>query len=314
MYRTLLVPLDGSTFGEQALPLALNIARKAGGDLLLIHALPPLAALYSETPMFVSPSAEDDLRQRVVSIHRTYLDRVARRVTEAAPEVKVRAELMEGDVAASICDRADKEADLIVMTTHGRGALARFWLGSVADEVIRHARVPTLLIRPKDTPVDLAEQPELKHILIPLDGTPLAEQILPPARELGKLFGADYTLVRVIRPVLTPSYPILEGASFMAEAQALVDQTEAIQNQLRTEAQDYLEKIAKPMRAEGRTVLTRVDLHEQPAKAILEEAKAVDLVALETHGRRGLSRVFVGSVADKVIRGTAAVLVHRPKG
>jgi nucleotide-binding universal stress UspA family protein len=312
MYRTILVPLDGSAFGEHALPLALNVASKSGAELLLVHALPPLAAMYTETPLFVSPSVEEDLRTKQVAVHKSYLEHVAKRLTEAAP-VRVRTELLEGDVVNSIIATAENQADLIVMTTHGRGALARFWLGSVADEVIRHAKKPILLVRPKDGPVDLASKPELKHLLVSLDGMPLAEKILPAARQLGDLFGADYTLARVIPPVLTPSYPILEGASFMAEAESLVAQTEAVQNQLRKEAQDYLEGIAAGMRAQGRTVLTRVDVHEQPARALLEEAKAVDVVAIETHGRGGLARMFLGSVADKVIRGTTtAVLIQRP--
>jgi len=312
MDRSILVPLDGSPFGEQALPAAVSLARRAQLELQLVNVLPPLASVYTETPLFVNAPLGEQLRERQVAMHQAYLDGVRRRLV-AVHSVAVRTTLLEGEVAATIWEQANKDADLVVMTTHGRGFLGRFWLGSVTDELIRHSHVPVLLLHPRAGAVDLREEPILRHFLIPLDGSPLAEQMLGPAVRLGKLVKADFTLLRVIRPMLISPPSAMEGASFGEVAQALIEQTESLQEQVRKEAQDYLERLAQPLREQGLTVLTSIEVHEKPAHAILERAKSADVVALETHGRRGLARLFLGSVADKVIRASsAAVLVHRP--
>jgi nucleotide-binding universal stress UspA family protein len=229
--------------------------------------------------------------------------------------VPVTAHLLEGEIVTTLTDHVVRTgADLVVMTTHARGPLGRLWLGSVADELIRHLPVPLLLVRPHEGPPDFASQPALQHLLVPLDGTPLAEQILEPALALGRLMEADYTLLRVIRPVL-PAHYTPEGASLGEKARDLLSKTQALHKHLRQEARSYLEQVAERLADEGYRVETRVVVEEQPGVAILHEARppAVDAVALETHGRRGLSRLILGSVADKVIRGaTVPVLVHRP--
>ena len=206
------------------------------------------------------------------------------------------------------------KSDLIVMTTHGRGPLGRFWLGSVADELVRESPVPVLLIRPTEKLVDLTREPSLKHIMVPLDGTELAEQMLPNAVALGRFLDADFTLVRVVRP-LEMTVPVGEAGTVGFQVQTMVDRIDTLQEQIVNEASAYLERKAKPMREVGLKVASRVDVAEQPATAILHDAvpPVIDMVALETHGRRGLARLFLGSVADKVIRGAhVPVLVHHP--
>jgi nucleotide-binding universal stress UspA family protein len=204
--------------------------------------------------------------------------------------------------------------DLVVMTTHGRGALGRIWLGSVADQLIRDMPMPMLLVRPEDAAPNLGREAVLNHLLVPLDGSPFAEQILESAVALGSLMDADYTLTRVIKPPCPGGYDF-HGSSFGLEAQMLLDQIDRAQEQLRKEAEDYLHGVAERLRERSLRVHTRVEVEEHPAAAILKSATApaIDLVALETHGRRGLSRLFLGSVADKVIRAASLpVLVHRP--
>jgi nucleotide-binding universal stress UspA family protein len=314
MYRTLLVPLDGSTFGEHALPTALAVARRAKAAIHLVHVQAPLASIYSEAPLFVDSDLEERIKERQVAQDQDYLDGVAERL-KAAADVRVTTAIVEGEVAATLQLQAVRaKVDLVVMTTHGRGLLGRFWLGSVADELIRRLPMPLLLIRPGETAPDLAVEPPLRHLLIPLDGTPLAEQMIEPAVTLGSLTGADYTLLRVVKPVLRPTY-FPEGRTMGQMAQTLLEQVQALQEQVRKQARDYLEGIAGPLRARGLTVQTRVTVEEDPAAAILDQASgpAIDLIAVETHGRRGLPRLFLGSVANKVLRGTARpMLVHRP--
>ncbi|MCI0459981.1 MAG: universal stress protein [Gemmataceae bacterium] len=310
MYRSILVPLDGSTFGEHALPLALGLARRSGASLRLLHVYAPLAAVYAEGAVAIDPSLERDLKQQQVH----YLHDVVRRIGEVS-SVPVHPEVLEGQVVTTIRAAAvGSGVDLVVMTTHGRGALARFWLGSVADQLVRELPMPLLLLRPGEGRPNLTDEPTLRHILLPLDGSPLAEQMIEPAVALGSLSEADHTLLRVITPVAPLDYPV-EGTTFSQRAQAIVAQIERLQAEARKEASDYLETVAQRLRSRGLTVQTRVVVESQPAPAILHQTTAggIDLIALETHGRHGLPRLFLGSVADKVIRGSAVpVLVHRP--
>src|SRR5262245_43886601 len=183
MYRSILVPLDGSTFGEHALPLALGLARRSGASVHLLHVHTPLASLYAEAAVAIDHSLDKELKEH----QRAYLADVVRRIGQAA-SVQVLPTLREGQVATTVrAAAAELGADLVVMTTHGRGPLARFWLGSVADALIRELPVPLLLVRPGEEQPRLDQEPPLRHLLLPLDGSPLAEQMIEPAVALGSL-------------------------------------------------------------------------------------------------------------------------------
>jgi nucleotide-binding universal stress UspA family protein len=308
MIRSVLVPLDGSTFGEHALPLALGVARRAGAVLHLVHVhqiIPPATV--------GGVAIMDNLEMTLKEEERAYLTGVAERLRKLAP-IEVRIALLEGDVVSALQARMQQVAtDLVVMGTHGRGALGRFWLGSVTDELVRQVHVPLLLVRPRDEKPDLTAEP-LKHFLLPLDGTSVAEQILKPALELGALMGADYTLMQAIKPAVRPSY-LPEGSTLEGMTHSVLEKIEHQQRHLNEDANRYLEGVAARVRKSGAVVKVRSIVEENPATAILREAQveAADLIAVETHGRRGLSRWLLGGVADKVIRGaTLPVLVHRP--
>jgi nucleotide-binding universal stress UspA family protein len=304
MYRKILVPLDGSDVGEQALPLALSIARRAGAALEVVHVHVPLAPLFTEP----RPSMESPIDAQARQQARAYLESAARRV-RGAFQGAVNTAFLEGVVAPTVQAHAVAEGvDLIVMTTHGRGPLNRLWLGSVADGLVRHSSVPLLLVRPRQGEVDLGSDPVLRHLLIPLDGSPLAERILEPALDLGGLMAADYTLLRVVSPVLYAA-PSLGGLD-----PGWADPS--LSEELHAQARDYLEGLARNLRARSLSVHPVVTFAPSPAGAILEQAQArgSDLIALATHGRGGLRRVLLGSVADKVIRGsTSAALVYHPE-
>jgi nucleotide-binding universal stress UspA family protein len=308
MIRSVLVPLDGSPFGEHALPLALAVARRAGASLQLVHvhqSVPPA----SVAGVTVADAVEVMLRQE----EQAYLDDMAKHLPVSVP---VRTTLLDGAVAQAIHNRAAANGvDLVVLATHGRGALGRFWLGSVTDELIRLLPMPALLVRPREGGADLEHEPALRHVLLPLDGSELAEQILGPALALGGLLGCRYTLLRVVKPALRPAY-LPEGTTIAGlRHDAVGKQLGEWERRLEEEARAYLEGVAGRLSGQGLEVQTRVVVDEQPAQAILREAqvRGADLIALETHGRRTLARLLLGSVADKVIRGThLPVLVHRP--
>jgi nucleotide-binding universal stress UspA family protein len=309
MIRNVLVPLDGSTFGEHALPLAASLARRAGATLHLVHVhqVVPPATLAGVTIL-------DAIDLHLKQDEQAYLADVTRRLKEHTP-LEIVGALVDGDVTDAIRDYAEKvSADLIVMSTHGRGAFGRFWLGSVADDLVRNLPRPVLLVRPHEGKPDLHRELELNHIVLPLDGTELAEKILEPAMNLGKLFDSTFTLVRVIKPAIRASY-VPEGMGMIGLTSGVLEQLQEAQKQNQQEAQAYLDGIARRMQDRGFHVLTRVDIDEQPAVGIMLEAQVrhADLVAMETHGRRGLSRLILGSVADKIVRGgVVPVLLSRP--
>ena len=304
MYHRILVPLDGSLFAEQALPLAMSIADRTGASLRLarVHVLyafqDPNAARLPYDPALDAAGKQQEA---------LYLNGVVERLAALAP-VPVTADVVNGMTADAILEEARaSKADLIVMTTHGRGPMSRFWLGSVADELLRRATVPILLIRPHEEVPELTRPPVLKHLLIPLDGTPLSERVLEPGLVLGRALEARYTLLRLITPWLFPGHdPTIDSPTGEGNGR--------LELQL-LEASTYLEAVADRLRKQGCSVQTRVAIHRQPAAGILEEARkmGVDCIALATHGRGGLKRLLLGSVADKVLRSaTLPLLVFHP--
>jgi nucleotide-binding universal stress UspA family protein len=299
MYRSILVPLDGSPAAEHALPWALSLARLAKAALQIAAVHVPAAPLFSGSDLLGNLQLDSSIREK----ERSYLDGVVRRLVHAtrAPVTSV---LLEGPIADALSEQAKTvQADLIVMTTHGRGPLSRFWLGSVADKLVRQASVPVLVVRPQEGPPELIEAPPCRHILIPLDGTEEAEQILEPAVQLGSLMQADYELLLVIVPLVSPDPATVYEPAFIQAVQ--------------TDGREYLEEVAERLRARSLRVHTRVIFSRPAAMAILEEAgtEPATLIALETHGRGGVARLLLGSVADKVLRGASVpVLVHRPPG
>ncbi len=303
MYRSILVPLDGSPAAEHALPWALSIAQQEGTSLHLtrVH-LPP-------TPIMVGSELASDvaLDAAIRENERAYLDELADRIRKTST-IPIHATLLEGAIADAIEDHGKSiKADLLVMTTHGRGAFARFWLGSVADKVIRHSTIPTLLIRPnEEQAADLSNRPFLSRIVVPLDGSELAEQILEPAMKLGKAMGADYGLVLVLEAV--EDIETLARMKIQVPGAWFPEATEA-------KAEVYLEKVAHRLRGHSLKVSTKVIRHGTAARSILDFAGAHGnaAIALATHGRSGIRRMFLGSVADKIVRGaTLPVLVYRP--
>jgi nucleotide-binding universal stress UspA family protein len=310
MFRTIVVPLDGSPFGEHALPLAMSIAKRSGAALRLVHVLRPFVEMVPELTAYQGP-IEAEYRQE----KQIYLKGVAQRIRDVSP-MPVTADVIEGEIASSIREEvSDGKAELVVMSTHGRGPLARFWLGSVADELVRELPVPLLLVHPTHSPADFKSDPVFKNILLPLDGTPLAEQIIAPAGELARVMGASCTLFRVVHTDVPDSlYSGTRGAGVTQHVRMMVERVEQLERQQREQAEHYLEAAAERIRALGVPVQTHVVMEEQTAAAILQETEAnFDLVALETHGYSGLKRLWLGSVADKVVRGShVPVLVQRP--
>ncbi len=300
LYRLVLVPLDGSAFAEQALPLATEIACRTGAMLQLALVHHPVPALATALEV---PQVEAQLEQEGRMSESTYLSGVVERIRSTA-NVAVTSALLDGPVAGALEEQVQQAgADLVVMTTHGRGALSRFWLGSVADHLVRHVHVPVLLIRPAgDTP----PVSRLDRILVTLDGSEFSEHAIDRAVALGQPFGAEFILLIVVEP----PYPVVDPNGLM-----VVPLDPDAERKLRESAARYLEGHAARLRREGHVVTTVVADGLPVAQTILAEAERAraDLIAIASHGRGGFERVLVGSVTDKVVRGaTHPVLVARP--
>jgi nucleotide-binding universal stress UspA family protein len=302
-FRSIAVPLDGSKLAEQALPVAAAIAQAARARLrlVLVHQLPPPPADQASAKLYVS------VEVAVRKSQRAYLRGLATRLGETWG-IKVTTVSPTGPVAETLTDWIhEAEPDLVVMTTHGRGAIGRALLGSVADRLVRTLEVPIILLRPE---AEAPAQPSgwsPRGIVVGLDGSRLSEAALPPALELARLFRAPVTLLQVIVPLAVGVDPPLAFPTGFDERL-----TEA----LRGQAQDYLDSLAGSLRKDGIEVSGVARISWNAAGALLELApEHAGLLAIATHGRGGLKRLVVGSVADKLVRGAQVpVLVVRPPG
>jgi nucleotide-binding universal stress UspA family protein len=300
MYRRILVPLDGSKYAEQALPAAVGLARRTGAELRLLHALDFIA---------VPPLNPDDhwWQGTARSDAEAYLQDVAFKIVTAV-KVNVTSLVVDATATSAILDQSRGfGADLIVMSTHGHGLFDRAWLGSVADSVVRESRIPILLIRARDKASET--EPLFQHVLLPLDGSPLAERMVKPAARFARANRARVTLLQVVHPWVIATRPMAHAlhAAEMRDV-AVVNRAE--------DAEEYLSEIALGLDPRLKDVTADAIVAERSdAAEILKYAAdhAVDVIALATHGRSGAKRLVLGSVADKIIRAAdVPVLVLRP--
>jgi nucleotide-binding universal stress UspA family protein len=307
MFRTIVVPLDGSPLAEYALSTATMLAERAGARVQLVRAHELM--LHDLGDQF---ALDEAMREEAVE----YLDRAAKGIQDEVG-IAPRAVILEGPPAQVICDYVrELEEPLLVMSTHGRTGFSRAWMGSVADGVVRHSAAPVLMLRPETAPDGVLEPMGVFHrMLVPLDGSGYAEQVLPAAMALAQLTEAQVLLLEVVKPVFTPAFtPAAEYAAvYAAPDEFAADATHAMVER----AASYVSSLATKLRLQHPSLDIRTEVRTEaaPAMTILETAKAQgsDVVALATHGR-GMSRLMVGSVADKVLRGgPSALLLIRPR-
>jgi nucleotide-binding universal stress UspA family protein len=302
MFGEIIVPVDGSTFGELALPRALGIACKSGGEVRLVTVITPLPSSQGSHEDHALESERLDLARERAGI---YLADLQKRVILSGCDVPTSGHVETGPVVGALDAHARAaDADLLVMTTHGWGPLRRAWLGSVADGLLRRTPCPILAVRPGEREELKLEEVTFRHILLTLDGSPESREIIPYARGLAQLSGAQITLLRVIPPHFPLSSPFTSHTSHEFQGP---EQEEAA-------ARAALEGEADGLRGEGFSVQASTVSGVHAPDGILEyaERNRVDVVAMATHGRGGVARLILGSVADKVIRGgNIPVLLHR---
>lgn len=275
----ILVPLDGSGLSEVIVPAAEALARDYKAEVLLLRALSREGLADEEV------AAREEAER--------YLSGMAEAMSaRGLPRVSWR--LWYGEPDQAIVNAAAREGvGLVTMSTHGRGGLSRLVLGSVAESVVRKAPVPVLLIRGSLVWV----RGRVGKILVPLDGSGRSEAVLPVVERLAGPFDFTVELLHVVEP--PPAAALPEISSRLAEMLSL----------RYAEGEAYLEKVAGPLEARGLRVSPTV--REGPAVEVIQEqarGAAVGLIAMSTHGRSGLGRLLLGSVAERVLR-TAEVPV-----
>ncbi|MEX1256000.1 MAG: universal stress protein [Gemmatimonadota bacterium] len=305
--KRILLPLDGSEFAERALAPATSLAARLGAELHLasvVSDLPPIP-LASGDGEIVSRWFDDEKKRA-----EKYLGGVRDKLATSGSTTPFVTHVRVGPVARTLVG-IGKEigADLVVLTTHGRGAWQRAWLGSVADQLLRQGTFPLLLLPGEEEGEDPFRESDFPHhVLVPLDGSTAAESVFDLLPAVVPRGGAKVTLATVIHQPFPLSSVYLPHA--VTE--------EALTTERRTQMEKYLTTVAAQLATRGfGKVDTRILDGEDAAGAVLEvaEAEKVDLIALSTHGRGGVSRLLLGSVADKIVRGSRHPLLvaHRPE-
>ncbi len=299
MTHTILVPLDGSDFAENALSTAFAVAKRWPARVHLVSIEPPMP-----------PIRDLPIEIEMQGWAQKYLDDVQGRIRDRTG-MDVETTAGEGPIRETIEAVAQElDADLIVLSTHGRGPLSRAWLGSIADALARSSEIPLLLVRPRDGGApDLGADFAVSRLLVPLDGSRLAESALDPAQELGRCWGSELSLLRVVR------YPNEALSPYLPDTVRMVE--EAVR-QGTAAAEAYMVDVAGRLQAEGVEAETHVAVANSVARGILHHAEesGADLIALASHGHGGFRRAMLGSIADKVVRGAEhpVLVVRAPEG
>lgn len=303
-FRNILVPLDGSDLAEKSLgpahQIAMAMAHRADEitpvKLTLLRALSPMAMLAAD------PYLYDEMMRMNIDEAQAYLNLAASTLPES--KVVVETKTINGSPAEAIVQYAEENGvDLIVMSSHGRTGSSRWVYGSVAEKVMHHAPCATAIIRAH---VEVAMFQNRK-ILVPLDGSELAERALEPALALARAVNSNVYLLRVVaarEPMpesLTPAGEQVEAALDAADLEE------------RSEAETYLQTVFSTH--ENQHLFFDVQTTDgDVADTIVTYADTnhIDLIVISSHGRSGLGRWLHGSVAEKVLRGAnCATLIVR---
>ncbi|MPZ50199.1 MAG: hypothetical protein GEU75_13035 [Dehalococcoidia bacterium] len=292
---TALVPLDGTKLSESAFAL-LPLIRKLGFDKVVLVGV--WEGLWQGDNLGRADAELNELAEKGRAYLQAYLEEQARGVRPLGLEVDV--DVRVGRAAEQLLEAAN-QTDLILIATHGRDGIARWRLGSVADQVVRHANCPTLVIGP-NVQIDLAPY-AVQRILVPLDGSALAEEALPVATWLAQTTGAELDLVRVVSLVI-PGNGIYDGMGYSVDL--LTDIEDA--------ARAYLAGVAEKLKDKVVTVRTEMLLGAAGDQLLAHmKDSPAHLAVLASHGRSGVIRAALGSVADRMLHGPAPVLVLRPE-
>jgi nucleotide-binding universal stress UspA family protein len=295
--QLIVVPLDGSELSERAIPYAVLHAKTLGGKLLLVTVWEGA----EQSLLEALPAVADDLFKEGRQYYEKYLRGVAEKYLPDG--VKIDAEVLTGNPADELLKLLDeRHADLLAIATHGRSGLSRWWYGSVAGEVLQRATVPRLVVGPKVL-AQPAHAIKVDGVLCPLDGSQLSESALSHAIRIAEAFNARLHIVQAVNPTPAPYLVDVPSAASMD-----------VYTTIEEGVKEYLGRMAE--QAAANIEVATAILRGPAAEEILEyvETNGIDLIAMSSHGRGGLVRTALGSVADRVIHGEAPIYLIRPTG
>jgi nucleotide-binding universal stress UspA family protein len=295
MFERILVPVDGSLRAELILSQVGRILKREDSEILLLRVV--------DVPLAIGRLDLASLRREEFGRAQNYVHDLALRFSEKA--AKVHGRVAEGPAAQVILDTARTEGStLIAMSTHGGSGLARWLMGSVAEKVVRSSEVPVLLVRSfrsrpgGDLQPATAEEIPFRKILVPTDGSPASMAVVATAGKFAQLYDSEVVVLHVETP------PIVAGTEMGVLPPPIP--TPSQEDPVTAPALDRFRQAG--LRATALTTLG------DPAGEIVDQSYAagIDLIAMATHGRSGLSRWVLGSVAERVLRhaGTPLLLVR----
>jgi nucleotide-binding universal stress UspA family protein len=302
MYTKIIVPLDGSTLAEGVLPYARSLARRLELPVTLLQVIDP--EIVSSYTTARDMSQYDTIMAAMKVSSGEYLRKTASLLGEP---LKVDSLIEIGGPADTIVRVAARDSGaLIAMATHGRSGFQRWTMGSVADKVLHSASNHLLLIRPPEEAGGKPSEEELlTKIVVPLDGSKLAERVLPHIIELAQKMLAEIILLRAYALPLA-MYGIGEGDH--------VPNIDELQARVRLEAKEYLDAKVEELKARTAGKLSSVLLEGFGPAEIIDFAKKTpdNMIAMCTHGRSGMKRWVLGSVTERVVQASGdPVLVIR---
>jgi nucleotide-binding universal stress UspA family protein len=288
-YRKILVALDGSALAERALPPALLLAEKMAASLTLLRVV-------TAPPASLELGLEEKLCRSRRAEAAAYLEAVGAKAQPAAVEITTA--VLSGGAAKSIVHYAEAQrVDLIVLCSHGRSGLGRWVLGSVTSRVLRKAPCSVLVIR-ANAPVAVFSE---KRLLAPLDGSPLAEQALPPALAIAQAVSAEVTLLSVLFSLGELAPALYQHHLDRITAEEQIDRVR------------YLARVSAAGKARGIPVTTAVAAGPAAERIISYAGRhAVDLIVMCSHGRSGAAHWAYGSVTEKVLQGAPCATLVVP--
>lgn len=300
-----LAPVDGSARALRAVPWAAKLAGPSG-TVVLLRVVPAKPA-YAEA--LFSLVGDEDTVQGIQDawsrIAQTDLDEAAALLSESG--VTVEQMVAEGEPDEEIVATAARRGvEMIAMASHGRGAVGRAIFGSVADRVARTAPVPILILRVPDEDAD--QSVVVSRLVVPLDGSQIAERALPVASALARQFDAPVHVVRAVDAA--SSLPIAPAVVEVAPA-VTAEVTDRIWQEAESEARSTVSAAVSRLRAEGVDASGGI-LTGSPFFAISEATQPGDLLVLTSHGRGGVERWLLGSVAEKLVREADAPVLLVP--
>jgi nucleotide-binding universal stress UspA family protein len=297
MYRRILVPLDGSPLAEQVLAWVGILAKGMQSQVELLRVVEPPPQDLPDSAHGIDPHR---LFASIASHAQDYLEGLAIPLRQNG--LSVSSIVREGSPASSIANEGAKEPDtLITMTTHGRSGISRWLLGSVTDKVLHATTNPLLMVRAYDQE-NPPEAVNLQTIIVPLDGSSLAEQVLPHAASLARALKLRVLLVRVT-PSLGEYQRYLEDYPLDSSSTVYSGMYEELSREEDALAMQYLHQVQEKLNNQGVSSVEERLLKGHAADAIVSLARETphSLVAMTSHGRSGVGRWLLGSVADRVV-------------